>query len=67
MEAQLQGSFDPRTGMTGGLLLVLLVQLLSEELVKTVVLAVVGAVASFGVSVGLKWLWSLCSKSKKEE
>ena len=46
----LSPSANERVGTLGGTLLVLLLQIRSEEIVKTVVMAAVGASVSFGVS-----------------
>ena len=43
-------------GTTGGTLLVVLLQVGQGELVKTMLLAAVGAAVSFTVSLFLKWL-----------
>lgn len=43
-------------GTMGGTLLTIFYNLPKEELVQTAVLACVGAVVSFLVSLGLKWL-----------
>lgn len=52
-------SFQPnhstKAGMIGGLLFVFL-GLSMGEIVKTAVLAAVGAIVSYGVSVGLRWI-----------
>ena len=45
-----------RAGTVGGTLLVVLLQLSTAQLLETVVLAAVGAVVSYGVSMALKWL-----------
>jgi hypothetical protein len=45
-----------RAGTLGGTLLVFFMQIHSTEILKTAVLASVGAVVSFGVSISLKWL-----------
>ena len=45
-----------KAGTAGGTLLVVLLQISSGEVLKTAVLAAVGAVVSFGVSLGMKWL-----------
>ena len=44
-----------KAGTAGGLLLVLLMKLDAASLLETAVVAAVGAVISFGVSVLLKW------------
>ena len=46
----LSPSANERAGTLGGTLLVLLLQIRSEEILKTVVMAAVGAAVSFGVS-----------------
>lgn len=43
-------------GTIGGTLVVFVLQLHSEDLTKTCILAAIGAVVSFLVSLGLKWL-----------
>jgi uncharacterized membrane protein (UPF0136 family) len=50
-----------RMGTTSGTLLSIAPQLLSEDIAKTIVLAAVGATASFVVSFFLKWL---CKRRK---
>ncbi len=49
-------SSDTRSGTIGGTLLVVLLQINSAELVKTMALAAIGALVSFIVSLALKWL-----------
>ena len=50
-------------GTVGGTVLVILLHIGSEELVKTIVLAAVGAAVSFSVSMVLKWMIrKMCSK-----
>jgi uncharacterized membrane protein len=44
------------TGMYSGSLLVLLFQINSSEWLKTIVLAIVGAVVSYTVTYAIKWL-----------
>jgi len=53
-----QHYFDNSTkaGTAGGTLLTILVNIKREDLLKTVVLAAVGAVVSFGVTLFLKFL-----------
>ena len=53
-----QQYFDNSTkaGTAGGTILTILVNIKSEDLLKTVVLATVGAVVSFGVTLLLKFL-----------
>ena len=46
---------NTRSGTFGGMLTVLLFRLDRGELISTVLLAAIGAVVSFGVSVFLKW------------
>ena len=50
------GIKEPTTAGTAGGLLLVLVQVSSTEILKTAVLAAVGAFVSFSLSVGLKWL-----------
>jgi uncharacterized membrane protein len=50
-----QASQGTRAGMIGGLLFVL-VGLTPGEVVKTAVLAAVGAGVSYGVTIGLRWI-----------
>ena len=51
-----------RTGTASGTFLSILPNILSEDIAKTIILAVVGATASFMVSLPLKWL----TKSKNK-
>lgn len=51
-----------RIGTASGTLLSVVPNILSEDILKTTILAVVGAVISFAVSLLLKWL----TKSKKK-
>jgi hypothetical protein len=51
-----------RTGTVSGTFLSILANILSEDIAKTIILAVVGATASFMVSLLLKWLTN--SKNK---
>jgi len=44
-----------RTGTIGGTLLVILIQINFQELLKTAILAAIGASVSFLVTVGWKW------------
>ncbi|WP_194269491.1 hypothetical protein [Oceanihabitans sp. IOP_32] len=50
-----------KVGTTSGTLLSIIPNIFSEDILKTVILAVVGASVSFAVSLFLKWL----TKSKK--
>lgn len=50
-----------KVGTTSGTLLSIIPNIFSEDVLKTVILAVVGASVSFAVSLFLKWL----TKSKK--
>ncbi|HEY8898036.1 MAG TPA: hypothetical protein VIM79_24590 [Niastella sp.] len=51
-------SFTPasKAGIAGGILTIVLVNINSGEILKTIALAAVGAVVSFTVSVFLKWM-----------
>jgi hypothetical protein len=51
-----------RIGTASGTLLSVVPNILSEDILKTTILAVVGAIVSFAVSLLLKWL----TKSKKK-
>jgi hypothetical protein len=55
MEAVMQSNGSAKAGTAGGLLFVLL-NISSAELFKTALLASVGAVVSFTVSLGLKMM-----------
>jgi len=43
-------------GTAGGTLLTIFANIHSEDVVKTIVLALVGAVVSFSISLGMKWI-----------
>jgi mannitol-specific phosphotransferase system IIBC component len=43
-------------GTAGGTLLTIFANIHSEDIVKTAVLACIGAVVSFTISIGLKWI-----------
>jgi len=45
-----------KAGTAGGILTILLVNINSAEILKTVALATIGAVVSFAVSMLLKWM-----------
>lgn len=51
-------SFTPasKAGTAGGILTIVLVNINSGEILKTVALAAIGAVVSFTVSIFLKWM-----------
>jgi H+/Cl- antiporter ClcA len=51
-----------KIGTASGTLLSLVPNILSEDIVRTVILAVLGAVVSFAVTVLLKWF----TRSKKK-
>lgn len=50
-------SFTPasKAGIAGGILTIVLVNIRSGEIIKTIALAAIGAVVSFMVSIFLKW------------
>lgn len=50
MESNANVNVPTKAGTIGGTLLVLLLRITSEEVLKTAMLAAVGAVVSFGVS-----------------
>ena len=56
METSTGGGINLKAGTAGGTLFVLLAQLRWEEVTKTALLAVIGAVVSFVVSAGIRWL-----------
>jgi hypothetical protein len=45
-----------KAGTAGGIITIILVNINSGEILKTIVLAAVGAVVSFTVSICLKWI-----------
>ena len=45
-----------KVGTTSGTLLSIIPNIFSEDILKTVILAAVGAIVSFSVSLFLKWL-----------
>ena len=49
-------------GTASGTFLSVIPNLLSEDIVKTIILAVVGAIVSFMVSLLLKWLTKIKNK-----
>ena len=56
MEFQYPPDMNTRAGTVGGLTLVLLIKLDASMLMETVVVACIGAVVSFSISVLLKWM-----------
>ncbi len=44
------------TGTASGTLLSIMPTIASEDILKTIVLAIIGAIISFGVSIVLKWI-----------
>ncbi len=64
----MQGDFfsvNEKAGTVGGTLLVLLLQLSATELLKTAILAGIGAAVSFLVSVSLKYIISRIGRKKE--
>jgi hypothetical protein len=52
-------SYSPhimKAGTVGGTLLVIIIQIQQGELIKTAILASIGAVVSFGVTAVLRWV-----------
>jgi mannitol-specific phosphotransferase system IIBC component len=45
-----------KAGTVGGTLLVIIIQIQQGELIKTAILASIGAVVSFGVTAVLRWI-----------
>ena len=56
MDTNLPSNTHTRAGTWGGTAVVLWMQIGSAELLKTALLAAVGAAVSFGVSLGFKWI-----------
>ena len=56
MESNLLPEGSARMATAGGTLLVMLLQINSQELIKSSILAATGAIVSFVVSLALKWL-----------
>ena len=52
----MQNTISLRTGTAAGTLLSILPNLFSEDILKTIVLAALGATVSFVVSLLLKWI-----------
>jgi hypothetical protein len=52
----MENSISLRTGTAAGTLLSILPNLFSEDILKTIVLAALGATVSFTVSLLLKWI-----------
>jgi hypothetical protein len=48
--------YTMRAGTLGGTLLVIVIQIQQGELIKTAILASIGAVVSFGVTTLLRWV-----------
>ena len=59
---EMETNLSLRAGTVSGTFLSILPNILSEDIAKTIILAVVGATASFMVSLLLKWL----TKSKNK-
>jgi hypothetical protein len=43
-------------GTVGGTLLTIIANIHSEDIVKTALLACIGAIVSFSISLGMKWI-----------
>lgn len=54
-----------RNSATFGMLLIVLVQLRNEEIIKTVILAGIGGIASYLFTLGLKYLLDYLRKRLK--
>ncbi len=48
--------YTMKAGTLGGTLLVIIIQIQQGELIKTAILASIGAVVSFGVTTLLRWV-----------
>ena len=57
--------YSTKAGTIGGTLLVVLLQIKSSELVKTALLAAIGAAVSFGVSLFMRWTVKRMKKKMK--
>lgn len=58
----MQNTISLRTGTAAGTLLSILPNLFSEDILKTIVLAALGATVSFVVSLLLKWIMKFKKK-----
>jgi len=58
----MEANISLKNGTAAGTLLSVLPNILSADIVKTIILAVIGATVSFAVTVLLKWL----TKSKEK-
>ena len=58
----MENSISLRTGTAAGTLLSILPNLFSEDILKTIVLAAIGATVSFTVSLLLKWIMKFKKK-----
>jgi len=58
----MENTISLRTGTTAGTLLSILPNLFSEDILKTIVLAAIGATVSFTVSLLLKWIMKFKNK-----
>jgi hypothetical protein len=59
----LPADINAKAGTAGGTLLILFIQIGTGEVVKTILLAGLGAMVSYTVSMGMKWL---CYKFRKK-
>lgn len=62
--ATLSSHHGTAAGTAGGTVLSVLATIQSGDLTKTVILAALGAVVSFGVSLALKWVAKRWSRSR---
>jgi mannitol-specific phosphotransferase system IIBC component len=53
-----------KAGTAGGIVIILLVNINSGDILKTITLAALGAVVSFTVSICLKWMIRRLKKTK---
>jgi len=58
----MENTISLRTGTAAGTLLSILPNLFSEDILKTIVLAALGATVSFTVSLLLKWIIKIKKK-----
>ena len=65
MEPSLPPDMHTRAGTVGGLLLVLITQINSSDMLRTAILAVIGGGVSFGVSMALRYMVKVIKHHRK--
>ena len=61
------GTIEVRTGTLGGICTVIIANIASSDVLKTAILAAIGAVVSCSVSLLVKWLTDKFRKRKEPE